>query len=801
MDSSQTAGAGVRRRPSFIDGRYVLAALAFIVVTLGSVKPFSPMFPGAGLDPSWIAALGEGNRLGWQWGRDIIFTYGPAINLVTHYFSQDYGLVMIVGFVLSAVTAALLASAWSSGEARASSIVPFGAMLVALLFAQGDAFYFTLIILTFLLAIHRVGSGRIAWSAVAGATILGVIAMSKASYGVVSIALFLLADLSALLHRRVPALVVPFLLAASATYLFYGQDPTALPYYAMLQREVVSGYPGAMSFAGPWREILVFSLVASAALATVIALEIRRWRASRDWLTSAALVAGLGLFGLAVFKAGFTRHDQHSLIAWDSFALAALCYATVRQGGLNPIPLRALALAGLTVMAVVSPLIRVAHREGGLSLPKIASVYERELISSPANEIVRMAAFASSPTAWFAAMDERKTRAFQAIRSRQDLPTMAGSVDVIPSMQSALLAHGLDYRPRPSFQEYGTYTSKLLETNRRHFASDRAPDWLIFSPDTIDLRHPGHPEGASWPEFLGRYRPESMLRGGVLLKRQTTPSPALLGPPEVIKTRLRADIPLPAGTPAFVRIRVKPSLLGRLQGLLYRPGMLVIVSTLADGSSHMARLIPGMAESGLVLSPLVDSPSAYVDLASNRTAEGRYVKSFQIVPHPGHRHMFDPDLEVEVQALNTSVLGQDVRPDIAAHYRRTDTLKQVMAQSGIPASHRFAIFEEGLVAQAPAAVPVNLPGKSENLRVGFGIKDDAWRFGSTDGACFRIKRAATMETVWEQCLEPRRKRRDRGEQAVTVPLGAAAGEALVFETACGANCDWDLTYWSRIDPN
>jgi hypothetical protein len=39
-------------------------------------------------------------------------------------------------------------------------------------------------------------------------------------------------------------------------------------------------------------------------------------------------------------------------------------------------------------------------------------------------------------------------------------------MDAIPSIQSALIAHGLRYVPRPSIQQYATYTRRLIEKNR-----------------------------------------------------------------------------------------------------------------------------------------------------------------------------------------------------------------------------------------------------------------------------------------------------------------------------------------------
>ena len=59
------------------------------------------------------------------------------------------------------------------------------------------------------------------------------------------------------------------------------------------------------------------------------------------------------------------------------------------------------------------------------------------------------------------------------------LPRLEGAVDIIPSKQSLLIAHGLDYRPRFTVQEYTTYTDVLIERNRAFFRGALAPANLI----------------------------------------------------------------------------------------------------------------------------------------------------------------------------------------------------------------------------------------------------------------------------------------------------------------------------------
>ena len=67
-----------------------VATLALGLWMAAAVQAFTPDLPHAGLDASWVAAMGEFADRGLRWGRDLAFTYGPASPLVTHYGNDAY---------------------------------------------------------------------------------------------------------------------------------------------------------------------------------------------------------------------------------------------------------------------------------------------------------------------------------------------------------------------------------------------------------------------------------------------------------------------------------------------------------------------------------------------------------------------------------------------------------------------------------------------------------------------------------------------------------------------------------------
>jgi hypothetical protein len=358
-----------------------------------------------------------------------------------------------------------------------------------------------------------------------------------------------------------------------------------------------------------------------------------------------AFLCGLGFFWLICTKSGLIRHPES---AWLTLGSAALLLALVRPAGSSAARC-AIAVIGLAAILVAAPIVRPAD-SGAPSLAGILKQDQTGFLGGPPRQIREAISFVAAPEAWFSKAAARKQAGEEAVRTRLPLPSLTGPVDIIEPEQSSVLAHHLEYRPRPSFQDYGTYTPRLNELNRRFFASERAPEWVIFNISAIDGRYPALTEGASWPELLGRYKPDTLVNGRLFLKHGRNPVSETLGAPDSFKGRLGTDFTLPEKQPSFVRITVTPTLAGRVLSAFFRPGRLQLVTTLDDGSVRIGRLIAGIAESGFVLSPWIGDAQDFQNLALGKAGEMQFVRSARVeaIDHPWE---FGPEIAVEVRPL------------------------------------------------------------------------------------------------------------------------------------------------------
>ena len=80
----------------------LLAPLALVVSMLLLYVPFRPVFPGSGLDPSWMLGMNELMARGAVFGQDVIFTFGPLASVYTIYFHPATdSLAMVASLVLA----------------------------------------------------------------------------------------------------------------------------------------------------------------------------------------------------------------------------------------------------------------------------------------------------------------------------------------------------------------------------------------------------------------------------------------------------------------------------------------------------------------------------------------------------------------------------------------------------------------------------------------------------------------------------------------------------------------------------
>ncbi|MHB8885620.1 MAG: hypothetical protein ACYC5H_11190 [Methylovirgula sp.] len=763
--------------------RFWASGILVALATLGSLRLgiFSPI--SAGLDASWQSALGEAAAHGEKFGYDLIFTGGPLSALYTRYFdSVHWPWVLLAGGLLA------ISLAWSC--ARLASTWMVAALLPTLiLICYPDSVLISLPAFVGLAVLARPKAST-AFIVLAAIT-TGALALAKFSVVPVAVVAFIAIDIALVRERRLPIGFVAFLAAMIGWFAVLQGGVVHFGDFVRFSVETSTGYAAAMSVDGSGLELHAFIALA-AGFAVVLLLGAFRPEMSRSVLQSMLATAVLGVFCFIGFKAGFIRHDLHSLIGWGVLALASAAYA----GWENRNVLRWLAIVlSVTSAATASEVLRSQTGEGAFATT-------RDRLQEVGNNLTSLTELALNPRGWVKAQQVAMTRGRAAVRAAMPLPKLKGSVDALPSIQSAVIAAGLDYRPRFTIQEYTTYTKALIAKNRESWFGRRSPDHILFSLDPIDGRYPNLSEGPLWPELLRFYEPTRRIdKNLVVLSRRQHPLSEILGAPITRTIHLGERFAIDPNA-SFLTLDIRTTWLGRFLSLMFKPPLVHLQLQYANGSAWQSdyKIIPAIAREGFIISPRVETADDFIDLSiGDWTAFGpssRPVSARIVVEAPGS-WAYDARVSATFRSIDTAVLKRNrpEMPNLKERRQAQAPLRHLL--DAVPLQPPWITrVPEGLLVHAPRRIVIPIT-EAKSITVTFGLRDGAWKVGKTEGACFQ----ALTETglmLWKRCLDPRHNVADRGPQEARFALPSGQPR-IVLQTLCRQNCDWAWSYWGGYE--
>ncbi len=591
----------------------------WLAATTSLVFAFSRFLPSghAGgysiVDDSWIQMLHMAFAERLQFGRDIVFTFGPWGFLYGGYDPATYLISVVVWAVLAAVfwwaawrvvthffKNPLVSWLWLLAFIGLASISPFLNMDVRL-----TAWPLLLLLLHFSVE-ERPFTVTQAMLVIS----LGLLSLIKHSiFTIAVVTVLIIAADNVFRQRRFPWIVLAFAGGIFFFWVLAGQQLTWFGPFLRGASEIVSGYTEAMMWPQPTdkADILRFWGVAMAVAALVGYVVCKQHR-----LFGLLPLVGFAFIVFAAFKYGYVRHDAHEVAATNLLLLAALlwlpvtwCMVRQRSRWLTP--------AALLPLILTTPLASLSLRryaDAGLF-----SVLAKQLSVQNLLE----------PAKIFRQFLEDRQHSFRLYNAygatlRAAFPNLEthGSADVYPLSQTLALPLGLTCRPRPVFQSYSAYTPKLAEMNAAHLRSDRAADHILFDVWTIDGRFAAQDDSLSWPELLTRYDIKVMAERYILMEKSVTPRQYELTPIGETVARFDEGIEIPSmiGGPIWVRIDIRRSLLGNVVAMLYRPPRVSLTVLTRSGRTYGGRLLTAVARAGFLLSPVVENRQSFFALAS-----------------------------------------------------------------------------------------------------------------------------------------------------------------------------------------
>jgi hypothetical protein len=628
------SGAVLRVGARWIRRALVLERAAVGLVLVAAMVQ-APRPPGSSLDPSYRIVLGRSFAEGAQFGTERIYTYGPLGFLMLRTYDGVH-FVSLLAWQL-AIAMALAAVVIHSGRRLAPlrRILYYGVFVLFGTLADSASY----LILAGLLGFQLVREEESERSRVAACLLLALLAAVKFTHLVLA-AVFVAIACALALHegrpRRAAALAGGFAGGFVAIWLLCGQDLANLGDYLAASLEVSRGYEDSMGRAAePASLVAAFAVLV--ALAAYGALHLAgSWR-------RAQVLAATGILAAYVFvtgKYGFVRAGGHMIFFFLCALLPAAGFPTLLEDGAR-LRLPKQAMLGI---AAIGCLVGIYTRQPELLMHPVAVLMHR------------LQALPLDPSLLRRQLDddwERQRERFDLPRTRAVLGP--APVDVLGFEQAVGYFNGFALRLRPVFQSYLAYTPELARRNEQFYLSARAPDFVLAKVETIDGRPPMVDDSLAWRVMLDEYHWVHSERGFSLWRRALARPAPPRGVPLPIRTEAanfgqRIELGELAERSVWATLRWRPSRLGTLRTLLYKPPAASLTLEDMDGVSVRYRLPRLQAMTGFQLNPWIDD-----DRALERYATGgpvRRVRAFAVAFAPGDERFVEGPIEISFFELS-----------------------------------------------------------------------------------------------------------------------------------------------------
>lgn len=780
------------------------ALLGFCLFMLLPWKPGGFLYD---LDGSWANGMHVIFRDKIQFGRDFIYTYGPYGFLqVNLYYPETYSYLFIFRFLIAVATWAglfrIVRHCVSLGKGSTFFLLP-----VLVFFPAGpiwmDLFQFTLLAL--LPLIYFYVSKKIGPALVMTIVIAALASLTKLSYMVVCVGFLILITLDEGFNlKRFPRIIGIYLAFIVAFWLIAAQNLTDIPLYLINGLQIIKGFGANMGTPGRLSEVLIYVFGVGTFLSLVGIVELK----NKNWWRILPVLSFVGLFFI-VFKGAFTRHDSHALQAFFNatptiLITTALLWSKIIQTKWNlnrklKVPAIAAVVIYLATFFSLGAFVLNNHVNYGYSgfAQKIGRKYK-------VNWSGTTTAFQGK--ADFTGISET-TKA--QVQGENPLPPIEGTVDLYPDEIGTIFAYDFDYQPRPIFQSFSAYTSKLAEMNLAHLKSENAAENILFDLKPIDGRYASFGDALSWPEILTRYDVANIEGRYLHLKRNERPREYQLQPlVDNVQLAIGEWYKLPLSEePIWAKIDIHPNILGKVATTALRLPRLHLEVETIDGEVSIHRVMGDVMRGGFLLSPKLSDRWDFLDLTSDKWQEklaNKSVARIRITAEGANAKFYPAKYQVNLSQLEFE--RQDFS-GVASWQDWSDRLIPQVIAGGLRRVAIEGVAETVWYSHAPSRMAIAVKDNSQKFDFGFGILDEVIENSTTeqphDGVEFRIiaQEGGAEKVLFERKLNPVDNLEDRGMQQGTIDLQQVESGELILETTTGDTSLWDWSYWSDFSFN
>lgn len=581
------------------------------------------------LDQSYQAVLEYARTQNFQFGKDIVFTFGPLGFLNTE---VSQGLFPIQRILFALAWSGIVAWSVTGLAIQMPGLIRFTFLVWFLIYSNiGGLEQHAFLVMIYGCMILMGDVQKRKSSAAIFLAVFAFLALIKFNFFLAAMVSVILCILIHVGKRNfITSLAIPsfYGLVVLFSWVATGQKLENLFPWMRGSFAFVEGYVDAMTIF-PKASVLAFCAIAGAMFIFLLWVVIR---SARLTLNSVGILAVTTVYVFFSWKHGFVRADGHVMgyIFFLPMAFAILLSENFQKGMGRKLQLY---LAALFMSVIILCNWAADAQEPGIMLTK--------LIDWPRYMRANSGLILSSITGnW-----ENCFEVLQVNHSGKRSPDLPNTrsivgmapVDVMNYMQWAALANNLNYHPRPVIQGYAAYTLFLQDLNLSFYRSEKRPQYLLFNMETIDGRFPALDYATLLPHILINYKPVAK-EGEFLVLRSSRGIPIDVGPvlihEQTITFGESLDVSKYNDSLYIMQVDVKSTLFGKLIKFMFQTPE-VTLNTITKGKKAGYRFIPAMAERGIIVSPLLLTNTDvmnYYDRATGSYAESISFSKSEFVP-------------------------------------------------------------------------------------------------------------------------------------------------------------------------
>lgn len=775
--------------PTRID--WVFRVLGFVILV--AVAFHAPSIPGQDLDASWRMALGKFFLEGRQFGTEVVFTYGPLGYIMGNtYWGGQWASLISWHAGLAVVFATVVY--WHGFRLTGYNRLFFFLFFFLLGLSYQDAAQ--QIIIAFLgLELIKRSNQPWRWSSIGLIAVLVLLSLIKFTNVILCVVLIGLAGgLGYWVQRKaIAALRIPLIYTGAflTGWMLCGQHLGNLPSYFYSSWQISQGYQDVMGLPCPPMQLYLGLSV----LILIVIHALLNLYSHPDRVRGFALTTGVGAFIYLNWKHGYIRADGHQI----GFYFAALSVIVTSVIILEDGP--RFRLAKRTLLTIAG-LITILGMEA--ALPGVT----RGILCNAQAKV--------NKNVWFALNPEKSRKTYDAqLAGEQAFVDMlrtkatvgSASVDVLGFEQSAALFNDFNYQPRPVFQGYSAYTSYLSRLNYDYYASDKAPEYVLFKLQTIDGRLATMDDPHVLRILIQRYDYLFSEQGFTIWKRKPGDFDAASFEPKFIRKVIAhpgetIDIADLTDKHIWVEIDYGFNLLGRVRRFFFKPPLVQLRIIDEAGVESVHRLPETIGTAGFMLNPVINDLLDFMRAAGG--SPKRRVKAIVIETAPQNLDCLQPEIKVSFSSMSASDAGKSYfnQVDRALFHMFVDVPTTFHAHN--PPNDDVIDKRRVVVMHAPSEMVFDVPSGAAEINGYFGFVPGAYTDGGkTNGAQFTIVWSndnGEPVMLFDRFLDPVKKFNDRGIQKFSVKLPESRGRVyLRVSPGPYGEFAFDWTAWSGIE--